>query len=257
MRRQIQSISPAIKQDGRLNNSVALSRKWKRPNAQKHGLFAKPVLIQGEDLREFDQLLAELIKEWKPLGPTLRDAVFDLADLKWHKRRLRKYVQTQLSIYTFDPDHPAFSEVWGFCMFINYLRSEPETCFERHARKYLRAVRINHLKQKCPRSNDQSTSEWVEAVTHEILSFSFPTKPPGLETSELGAEISDLGVEFSDLGEIAGQWKADQQVAWSISHARELLEWETKESERLDARIARQIKFLFELKAGEEMLYRT
>jgi hypothetical protein len=238
----------------RLNDGAARHPKWKRPNAQKHGLFAQPLILPGEDPREFEQLYAELIEEWKPLGPTLRDAVFDHADLKWRKRRLRTYVQTQLSIDTFDPHHPAFNEVWGFCMFINCLRSEPETCFDEHARKYLRTDRINHLKQKCPRSDYQSISEWVEAVTCEILSFSFPTKLRGFETSELEAEISDLGVKFSDLEEAARQWKAEQQVAWSISHARELLDWESNESERLDARINRQIKFLFELKAMEEML---
>jgi hypothetical protein len=57
--------------------------------------------------------------------------------------------------------------------------------------------------------------------------------------------------------EAAREWKAEQEVAWSMNHARELFEWESKESERLDARIARQIKYLFELKAGEEILYKT
>jgi hypothetical protein len=125
--------------------------------------------------------------------------------------------------YTFDPHHPAFDEVWGFCMFIRYLLSKPETCFEKHAREYLRADRINHLEQKCSRSNYQSKEE----------------------------------AQIDDLKNATREWKADYQVAGSIAHARELLEWESKQTERLDARIARQIKFLFELKAGEEMLYKT
>jgi hypothetical protein len=191
-----------------------------------------------------------LISEWHPLGPTLRDAVFDLADLKWRKRRLRKYVQTQLSIYTFDPHHPAFNEVWGFFMFIRHVRSEPETCFDQHARKYLRTDRINHLKQKCPRSNYQSTPEWAQAVTSEILLFRLPGSGP----PEPEVKSDDLTKAFE---EAAREWKAEQEVAWSMNHARELFEWESKESERLDARIARQIKYLFELKAGEEILYKT
>jgi hypothetical protein len=63
--------------------------------------------------------------------------------------------------------------------------------------------------------------------------------------------------QIDDLKNATREWKADYQVAGSIAHARELLEWESKQTERLDARIARQIKFLFELKAGEEMLYKT
>jgi len=58
--------------------------------------------------------------------------------------------------------------------------------------------------------------------------------------------------QIDDLKNATREWKADYQVAGSIAHARELLEWESKQTERLDARIARQIKFLFELKAGEE-----
>lgn len=246
-----------LEHDTRLHNSVVGVRKRKRPNAQKHGVYAAALVIPGEDSHEFEQLHAELINEWNPLGPTLRDAVFDLADLKWRKRRLRKYVQTQLSLNTFDPHHPAFDEVWGFFMFIGYLRSEPETCFEgEHARKYLRADRINHLKQKCPHSNYQSTEQWVQAVTSEILSFPRPGiagfEPPEPEALDVLTEA-----QIDDLKRATREWKAEQQVAWSISQARELLEWESKESERLDARIARQIKFLFELKAMEEMLYKT
>src|SRR5262249_36450619 len=102
--------------DSRLNNSVVVGRKCKRPNAQKHALFARPLIIPGEDPREFDQILAELIAEFNPAGPTLRDALADLAETKFRKRRLKNYVQTELYLYTFNPHHPAFDEGWGFAM---------------------------------------------------------------------------------------------------------------------------------------------
>jgi hypothetical protein len=233
------STSPELGSRGQI--SVVHSSKRKRPNALKHGLHATAAIIPGEDPDEFEQLYAELIKEWKPLGPTLRDAVFDLADLKWRKRRLTKSVQTQLWINTFDPDHPAFDERTGLGIFLHYLRSEPETCLGVSARKCLRADKINYLKQKCPRSNYQSTSEWVEAVTREILSILFPATS-GFEPSEPEAEIAGLK-------EATREWKADCKMAGSIAYARELLDWESTERERLDARINRQIKFLFELKS--------
>jgi len=46
-------------------------------------------------------------------------------------------------------------------------------------------------------------------------------------------------------------------VNGSIVYARELLEYELKETERLEARIARQTRFCAELKAMEEMRSRT
>src|SRR5215469_10312132 len=77
----------------------------------------------------------------------LREGVLGLADLIWKRRRLRKFIQTQLIADMFDARTPAFNKAWGFTAFTHYLRTEPETCFEKHARKYLRPDKINYLKQ--------------------------------------------------------------------------------------------------------------
>jgi hypothetical protein len=61
----------------------------------------------------------------------------------------------------------------------------------------------------------------------------------------------------TQVDELAREWKADQQVAGSIICERELLEYEFKETERLDARITKQIKFLIELKTMQQMLGQT
>jgi hypothetical protein len=242
--RKHDSIPPALKPDSRLINAVTRSRKCKRPNAQKHGLFARPLIIPGEDPREFDQILAELIAEWKPAGPTLRDALSDLAETKFRKRRLKNYVQTELNLHTFNPHHPAFDEVWGFAMFIHYLGAEPEACFDKHAKTYLRPDKIDDLKQKFPRTNYQSTAEWAKAVTTEILSVLLPAKPQ--------FEAPEPGYRADELEQVAREWSTDQQVAGSIAHARELLEYELKETERLNAMIVKQTRHCAELKAWEE-----
>jgi hypothetical protein len=90
MRKQNDSISPTLKPDGRLIDSVIRSRKYKRPNALKHGVYATPALIPGENRKEFEELLAELLGEYNPLGPSLRHAVHCLADSMWRLRRLVK-----------------------------------------------------------------------------------------------------------------------------------------------------------------------
>jgi hypothetical protein len=244
MRKQNDSILPTLTPNNRLIDAVTRSRKCKRPNAQKHGLFARPLIIPGEDPREFDQILAELIAEWKPAGPTLRDALADLAETKFRKRRLKNYVQTELHLHTFNPHHPAFDERWGFAMFIHHLGADPETCFEKHAEKYLRPDKIDDLEQKFPRANYQSTAEWAKAVTTEILSGLLPAKPQ--------FEAPELGYRADELEQAVREWRTDQQVAGSITHARELLEYELKETERLNAMIVKQTRHCAELKAWEE-----
>jgi hypothetical protein len=163
-------------------------------------------------------------------------------------------MQTKLSLTAFDPHNPAFDEAWGFLAFTHYLRSEPETCFEQRASRYLLPDKINYLKQKFPRSHYQSTSAWAEAVINEINFVLYP-RIGGNEAWESAEELDDdLGGKFK---KASRQWKADCQVTGTITHASELLEYELKQGELLEARIARKIKSLFELKTMEQMLGQT
>jgi hypothetical protein len=245
---KLRSTKRRAKRNGRYaargDDGTARHGKWKRPNAQKAGLYSRPAFIPGEDPREFDQILAELFAYWKPAGPDLRDALRVLAKMKFHQLRLEKYVQTELHRYTFDPHHPAFQEVWGFCMFINYLRTEPEISFDEQARKYLRPNRIDDLRRKFPRTNYESTAEWAKAVMREIISLSMPAE------RRLGAP--ELGYTAEDIEQAIREWKTDQQVAGSITYARELFDYEAKETERLNALITKQTKFCAELKLWEQ-----
>ena len=83
MRKQSDANPPDLNRDSRLINSSIRSARYKRPNALKHGVYATPALIPGENRQEFEELLAELLDEYKPLGPSLRHAVHGLADLMW------------------------------------------------------------------------------------------------------------------------------------------------------------------------------
>ena len=225
------------------------NEKWKRPNALKSGVYSRAPLIPGEDPREFNKLYDDLIEEWKPSGPTLRFALRGLADWMWRLERQKKRTQTHLSLSLFEPQSPTFDEVWGFAMFIHYLRSDPEACFDKHAKKYLRANKIDDLKQKFPRSNYQSTSEWVDAVMREIISASVP--------AELELDAPELGYRADELREASRQWQTEQKVAGCMIYASEILEYDFKETERLEARIAKQTRYCAELKAMEEMRSKT
>ena len=72
-----------------------------------------------------------------------------------------------------------------------------------------------------------------------------------------GAKASETTKLDEEFNEAAREWKTDQQVVGSIVYARELLEYEFKETERLEARITRQTRHCAELKAMEEMLSKT
>jgi hypothetical protein len=94
--------------------------------------------------------------------------------------------------------------------------------------------------------NYQSTSDWVEAVSKEIFSVLIPDI-----SAEFDSPVS--GKTAEEVMEALPQWKDDCQVAVTIMEAVGLLEYELKQSELLDAWIARKIKLCFELKAMEEM----
>jgi hypothetical protein len=148
-------------------------------------------------------------------GPTLRDGVFELADLRWKRRRLTKFMQTKLAASTFDPRCASFDQARGLIGFACCLRTEPETCFEQSASRYLLPDKINYLKQKFPRSNYQSTSEWAEAIRNEIFLVLVPAIP-GYMAPEPGEE---------EIAEALRQWSADCQVVGTIMQANELLEY--------------------------------
>jgi hypothetical protein len=93
MRNQSHSILPVLKH--RPNNSIVSGHKRKRPNAQKPGVFAEPLILPGEDPREFEALHSALIEEWTPSGPSEQSRVFGIADAEWRKLRSRRFVQAK------------------------------------------------------------------------------------------------------------------------------------------------------------------
>jgi hypothetical protein len=95
MREQNHSIPPVLEHNSRLNNSMVPRREHKRPNAQKSGAFAEPLILPGEDSREFEALHAALIEEWTPAGPTEQGKVFGIADAEWRKLRSRRFAKAK------------------------------------------------------------------------------------------------------------------------------------------------------------------
>src|SRR5262249_46455817 len=65
-------------------------------------------------------------------------------------------------------------------------------------------------------------------------------------------EAPELGYRADELEQARREWRTDQQVKGSIVYSRELLDYELKETERLNAMIVKQTRHCAELKAWEE-----
>lgn len=214
----------------------------RHPNARKHGVFAAPLILPGEDPREFEALHAALTEEWKPSGPTEQDRVFGIADAMWRKRRSQNFVREMAIANGLNPEHPAFNERRGLVCFICAMDTEPETAFDKRARYCLRPEKIDSLRKKFPRQNYNSTPDWSLAVIEEIKSTLLPNTP----------HFGSLQLDEMLRAEINETW-----AAISAFHAREFLDHNLNLLERLDARIARLTKELIEMKAVKQMLGRT
>ena len=118
-----------------------------------HGVFAEPLLLPGEDPREFEALHSALIEEWTPSGPSEQSRVFGMADAEWRKLRSRRFAQAKAISNSLNLKHPAFDETRGLITFGYLMCREPETAFAEHASDLLRADKIGCLNQKFPREN--------------------------------------------------------------------------------------------------------
>jgi hypothetical protein len=60
-----------------------------RFNALRHGVLSRYTVLPWEDTDEYGALVASLVAEHQPQGPTEEHLVEELAGVLWRKRRLR------------------------------------------------------------------------------------------------------------------------------------------------------------------------
>ena len=60
-----------------------------RFNALRHGVLSRYTVLPWEDVGEYHALVAALVSEHGPQGPTEEHLVEELAGILWRKRRLR------------------------------------------------------------------------------------------------------------------------------------------------------------------------
>ena len=206
-------------------------RRQKKPtNAFKHGVFAAVTIAPGEDPKEFEELHAELIREWEPDGATEKETVLGLAGDIWRKRRVQKFRLAELSKNLLDPEHPSHDESVGLLACVGTLLHDPEADFA-EASRGLRADKIQYLKNKFPRRDFQSTTEWNRAIINEIQSNLLPN-------SVLDPEIAKPFFLMRSAATLGGNSFKEELAL----------------EERLDAMIDKKIRRLLTLKATKPML---
>ena len=65
------------------------SRKLTRFNALRHGLLSRYTVLPWEDADGYQAIVAALVAEYTPQGPTEEHLVEEIAGIMWRKRRLR------------------------------------------------------------------------------------------------------------------------------------------------------------------------
>jgi hypothetical protein len=69
--------------------AVTSVKRYRKPNALKHGGFSGGELLPWEDPSEFEELRRSLMEEHQPEGPLQAECVNTIASYIWRKRRVR------------------------------------------------------------------------------------------------------------------------------------------------------------------------
>src|SRR3974377_1441882 len=146
--------------------------KLKQPNAQKHAVFSKFLIIGGEDPRQFGELVDEIAEEWQPEGTSEHDAVLEIAKGIWLKRRFQLFLMAEGMKNMGNPDHPSYDEGIGLQNFLNYAKISPEDAFSRGSHCLSKGL-LESLQKQCPKENFKSEAEWFAAIEMAITSL-FP-----------------------------------------------------------------------------------
>jgi hypothetical protein len=206
--------------------------KRKHPNALKHGAFADTAFLPGESREEFEDLHSALAAEWMPDGPTECDAVLSIARGLWRKRRVQRYLEAEVLSAGCHPNHIAYDEVSGLQDLAAVLQDGSEDTFDKEAPHSITSEQIKYLREKVPRGNFKSTSEWTLALVNEINSVLVP--------------------HLLKLYRHMGHSRLTLQSTAILS--RELFKEELALEERIDAMIDRATKRLMQTKMMKQML---
>lgn len=234
-------------------------RRFRKPNALKHGGFSRTELMPWEDPHEFEELHRGLNEEFEPKGPLQEDCVNTILSCMWRKRRVRekRNLDTAAALDRVEnrvlwKEPPPFFEtnLEGLKYVLAESRSEPRTqapedyqqllgfsaSLYREVGRNLLELKINmlphefsaHLREKVPPENFESTKQWIVAIKKEVDTVLLPM-------------VRESGHDPDAYLATAAAFLTGDRVLEDLTI-----------EERLDAAIDRAMKRLYQLKVARQ-----
>jgi len=176
-----------------------LPKRYRKPNALKHGGFSSMELFPWEDGAAFEKLHRDLVEQYQPRGPVQEDCIRTIASCIWRKRRVRdkrqfdtqaalesvensvlwqhppplletalditKYLLTNRSSEPREHPQDDYQQLLGFStgLYRNLSRSSLFIAI-----KFLPDEFRQHLKEKVPQENYETAEQWIVALKEEV-----------------------------------------------------------------------------------------
>jgi hypothetical protein len=208
----------------------------------KHGAFAKTAILPGEDPREFEELHSALIEEWAPVGPTEEDAVLSIAKGVWRKRRLQKFLHTEIDMCREDRGHPLYDQARGYRELLDITEDE-------HFLKVMKDA--PHLFEDLLRSTIEGT---IPSYTTTRFEETFPREKFTSASDWLAALRLFISGQLREHRDPEPEVLLDQSAK---IYTPDVVNHELAVDERIDAMIDRAVKRLVQTKAMKQMLVST
>ena len=253
-------------------------RRYRKPNALRHGAFSQDELLPWEDAEEFQELLQDLIEEHEPEGPLQKECVNTIASLMWRKRRVRakRNFDTVAALDRIEnrvlwedppplfdtkvegamhalrtrrssggsPSREDYQQLLAFST--SLFRTDKES-FVKLGIGMLPAEFTTHLNEKVPLKDFESTRDWIVALKKEVDGVLLPLvrgrAPKASHFYEASAAFltGDRILEDLDVEERldAGIDRALKRL-WQLQVARDLRS--SREPKLIDSRPLKQLK---------------
>jgi hypothetical protein len=193
--------------------------KCENKNALKHGAFAEALILINEDRSAFNALVAELCEEWDPQGRTEFEIVNSIATNMWRRRRFTRHLKKTYRDGV-EADFGYWNCVKRFRDFLRDIRlGKVDTVTEDNLAERFDPDVAAMIKQDHPRKNYDSDAAWLKVV--------------GVEVSKVISELMKKGPRQTFDEELSDENFAERELSFE---------------ERIDAKIAKDLKMLGQIK---------
>jgi hypothetical protein len=235
-------------------------RRFRKPNALKHGGFSRSELLPWEDVNEYEELRRALKEEFAPEGPLQEDCVNTVFSCMWRKRRVRDKRNLDIAaaldrvenrVLWEDPPPLFDTKFEGIKYSLSNRRSEPRSKPPEDYQQLLgfssslygerggSVLKLSigmlprefssHLREKVPPEDYESTRQWVVALKTEVDTVLLPM-------------VRERGHDPDAYLATAAAFLTEDRVLEDLAV-----------EERLDAVIDRALKRLYQLKMARQL----